>query len=545
MVEVKTEVKQHDDSPQLQHLQEKVLDTGLRLRELRTLLQRLCVKVDCKVEERTVSSPTRLRKDKLGAEEIGDILEKEHVGIIEGLRRMAVDLLNQPVRPVTLSRSNSRTESSPKRRKSVGSSRKFREELEIMNEEIKQKTRITFETFARKTRDELVVQLEEEIETNRILKDKVEKLSFTLQSVLLAVQDDLDRLSLIHEYARKSTTAEEFRHQIQACKSKVEEMLTPEVREDMTLSEEYEKQRRLWQEKNESQARLFKEDLLRLREEIENQKQMTLDQEKELNGQIDGIKREFEEARIQHAEEVEQFEEKVAYLEREQENLSKYLEELKRGKAEVENILSEREEMIINYSKSISEWQVKCGYLETDIRKALNEKTKMQDLVFEKDKEIENLKSLKSELQSNVRSLNATIESLERNQARNEQEISAKTKRIEDLQATLQEEQRKWIEMNDQIKTEYKEYVEETERTTEDLKENYERLISEYNSQLEDLRRYSEQLKRGQENQLENHGEEIRRLTQINEEVSERARVQVDAIRIKEDRIIRLEEDLR
>ena len=391
----------------------------------------------------------------------------------------------------------------------------------------------------------MVIQLEQEIDKNAELTEKIEKLSYALQKVLLTVQEDYERLSMIHEYARKAVTTEELRTQIQACKNKVKDLLHPELLEKMTLNEEYEEQRKLWQEKIAQQASQFKEDLTILREELENQRNITLQKELEFTNQINTIKQDYEESKRQYSNDIERYSERIDYLEQEKENNDKYIKELKKTKSELQNIVSEREDTILDYTNKVSEWQAKCSFIENDIRKALNDKNRMQDIVFEKEKEIELLKDDCMKLQANQKRQAEALDHSERTQRSQLQEISSKNARIQEIESLYESERKKLWEQIEHLKVEYRTYVEETERSTEQLKENYENLLNEYNVQLEDLRRYTDQMKKTHENQTENYLSEIKRLSRGHEEAVEISRSQAENLRVKEEKLNRVTEELR
>jgi len=486
---------------------------------------------------RNSASPTRPRKEKLDQEEIISILDKEHFVIVDNLNKVALELLNQPVR--------NQVETEAEKGRPSAHTTKFVEELIRIKEGIEEQLRLTLQALAERNRDELVIQLEEEIEKNAQLKDKIEKLSYALQKVLLTVQEDYERLALIHEYARKAVTTEELRTQILACKNKVKDLLQPELLEKMTLNEEYEQQRRLWQEKITQQGAQFKEDLTILREELENQRNITLQKELEFTNQIKTMKQDYEESKRQHAQDIDRYSERVEYLEQEKENTDKYIKELKKNKAELQSIVSEREDIILDYTNKLSEWQAKCSFIESDIRKALNEKNRMQDVVFEKEKEIELLKDDCSKLQANHKRQADALEHLERAQRSNQQEISQKNTKIQEIEVTYEAERKKLWDQIEHLKAEYRSYVDETERSTGQLKENYENLLNEYNSQLEDLRRYTEQMKKTHETQTENFLSDIKRLSRQHEEAAELSRSQAETLRVKEDKFSKVAEELR
>lgn len=470
--------------------------------------------------------------------DLASLIGSEHLHVVEGLRKMAIDLLNQPAHQIVITRSSNE-------RIATDFTVRFRDQLEKIQAEVEEKLRLSMVALANTNHGELVVQLEEEIDANTILKEKVEKLSFNIQKVLLAVQEELDRLSLIHEYDRKTVTIEEFRTQITACKAKVAEMLDPGLIDKLTLNEEYENQRRLWQEKISQQADRFTDEVKRLREELENQKNVTIAQEEDLNNQITSIRTDYEDNQRKHRAEIEDYEDKISYLEQEKDSLNRYIDELKDSKTELQNIITEREETILDYTNRVAEWQAKCSFIENDIRKTLNEKSKIQDLVFEKDKEIDILKEERYDLQTNIDKLSAAVIRFERIQEDNERELAIKTEKMLELESAFEQEKQRLWEQNDQINTEYRNYVEDTERTTEQLKDNYENLIREYTIQLDDLRRHNDHMRKSHEHEIESQIADIRRLTQVTQETSELASEQAGIIRTKDEKINRLNDELR
>lgn len=475
-----------------------------------------------------------------GVEDLPALIDAEHLPVIDSLRRIVIELLNQPVRQVVIEKPVSANQRTP-----TDFTNEFREQLLKIQAELQERLQSGLATLAAENNDELVVRLQEQIEVNDELKERVEKLSFNIQKVLLAVQEELDRLHMIHEYDRKLTTVEDFRSQISATKEKVAEMLDPGLADKLTLNEEYENQRRLWQEKINQQASRFADDLKRLREELENQKNVTIRQEEELNEQIDQIRADYENSQRRHREETDNNLDKIKYLEQEKDSLNEYIEGIKESKVELQNIITEREDTILECTNRVNEWQAKCSFMENDIRKTLNEKNKMQDLVFEKDKEVEVLKEEIYELQSNIDRLNEAVNRLERIQKENERDLLEKRERILKLENTFELERSSLLDKNDQISREYKEYVEDCENTTDQLKDDYENLMREYTVQLEDLRRQNDHMRKNHQNEVDAHIADIRRLTQMNQETSELAGEQADIIRTKEEKLNRLSDELR
>ncbi len=485
----------------------------------------------------TVSSgrPTRQKSE---TDNLSNLIESDHLVVAEGIRRIAIELLNQSPKKVIVSRAETE-------KAETAFTAQFVEKLLRIKEDLEEQLRDAMVRLAQANNDELVVRFEEEIEKSQILREKNEKLSYSLQKVLLVVQEELERLSLIHEYARKVTTTEDLRNQILSTKNKVSDMLHPELLENLSLNEEYEEQRRLWQDKIAQQAAQYKEDLTILRDELENQKEITAEQERELNGQINAIREDYEENQRVHAQEVERHVERIEYLEQEKDSLDKYVAELKKIKAELQSVVSEREDTILEFTNKVSEWQAKCGYIENDLRKTLNEKNRLQDIVHEREREIEFMREEQANLQTKLRRLTDAFENLEKAHRATEQELIQKTNRFQELERTFEAEKSKLWSINEQVKAEYRTYVQDTERSTDLLKQNYEGLIGEYTAQLEDLRRQNEQLRRAHESQSEQQIAEIRRLTRGNDELNEVARGQAENIRAKEDKLSKLSEEFR
>jgi len=545
-----TDLRAHVDSLSIENtreedlapLQTKLSDLGIKLRELKSIMKNLSVKSDIRVEESgrpTASSESgKARREKSETENLSNLIDNDHLVVCDNIRRIAIELLNQSPKKVIVSRADNE-------RAETNFTAQFVERLLRVKEDLEEQLRNAMIRLAQANDDELVARFEEEIQKNQDLRAKNEKLSYSLQKVLLAVQEDLERLSLIHEYARKATSTEDLRNQILASKKKVNDMLHPDVLENLSLSEEYEEQRRLWQEKIAQQAAQYKEDLTILRDELENQKEITAEQERELTGQINAIKEDYEENQRVHAQEVERHVERIEYLEQEKDSLDKYVAELKKIKAELQSVVSEREDTILEYTNKVSEWQAKCGFIENDLRKTLNEKNRLQDIVYEREREIEHLREEQSNLQNKLRRLTESCENLEKAHRATEQELIQKNNRIQDLERTFESEKSKLWSLNEQVKAEYRAYVQDTERSTDLLKQNYEGLIGEYTAQLEDLRRHHEQLRKTHDTQTEQQISEIRRLSRANEEVNDICRNQAENIRVKEEKLSKLNEELR
>ena len=307
---------------------------GNNLWSISSIIFKICECLSVQNIEREDFNFKPLRSDENDTEKIADLLEKNfnaYLNLILGYLQSILDKISE------------------KNRNSITPQTNLKENLLHIKDEVKVQLQNSVNIIEKSNSEQLYTKLQIEIERCVVLQNKIDGLTKLLHKISFIIYEEIDRLAWVHGTAIELSTLDDFRIQVQLCKSRLVELLERHNMSNLHISEEYENQRQLWEQKILQVNQLVNQELNYLSEQLHYEKSSSEKLHAKMNIERERMKEDFTQSEKIYKEEIEKHIKKSFDLESNLLENRHRLFEIEQTNINLERAINEKEDTMLSY----------------------------------------------------------------------------------------------------------------------------------------------------------------------------------------------------